>query len=150
MRSICQQRPFTNLRQPFCTLPYLLETSVPSGVATRYARMDLPAHITLKIKKAAEEHDLTFSYVVAAAVAMAIYRNSPNRDTARAVLLPAAPIDLRFRLPEYQRQTYVAHGIVAAGSLTVPVSALKVGLFKSGIIFLISRTPVPFNRRLIQ
>ena len=59
---------------------------------------------------------------------MAIYRNSPIRDTAKAVLLPAPPIDLRFRLPADQRRNYLASGILAAGLIVIPVDLLKVSI----------------------
>ena len=95
-------------------------------VVTLYARLDLPSTITDGIKKVAKAHETQFSYVVGIAISLAIFKNSTNREIAKAVILPGAPSDTRFRLPEDKRRTHIANGLVAAGSMIVPTSALKV------------------------
>ena len=115
--------------QPFCTLtlPSLASEAITLGVFTEYASLVLPIQNVNRIKKAVKEQEASFSYTVGAAVALAIYRNSSNQDKAKSVILPAAPTDMRFRLSsEKERRQYIANGIVAGGSVVVPVSLLKV------------------------
>ena len=111
--------------QPFATLPTHASKKLIPDVATQYAKFQTSADA---IKKAAKAHHVPFSYTVAAAIALALYKNSNNQSNAKAITLPGVPTDTRFRLPDNKRRTFIANGIVAAGSMMVPVSLLQASL----------------------
>ena len=125
------QRLISQECQPFAVLPALKSEAIASGVFTQFARIDLAPHLTDGIKKAAKSHSTSVSYVVGAALALAIFKNCKNQATAKAVILPAVPTDGRpWLLPEESRH-FIANGLIAAGSIVFPVSLLKVGCHDS-------------------
>ena len=126
VRSLYPSTSLMYMPKPLCTLPNRSAKAISTEVITQYAQLELSQQQTEGIKKAAEAHNTKFSYVIGVAVALAILKNSTNRDTAKSVILPAVPIDIRHRLPEAKQRHYIALALILADSVAIPVSLLTV------------------------